>query len=209
MKPFPALCLLIFLTLPTYAQDYPRAELFTGYTYLRTGQETIDLTQVGLAGTALRNKGNDDGFNIALTGNFHPNIGVVADFGAYYGRTTFSVSSPSLTDSITIRSRFYTFLFGPQFHVRGGRIMIFARSMAGIVRGNQRLEILGQRVYEPQNAFAFASGAGLDVKLSGRVSIRIIQGDYIMSRFDQVPRMAGGTQHNFRLSTGLVFRSKD
>ncbi len=209
MKPFSALCFLFFLTLPTLAQDYPRAELFTGYTYLRTGQATIDLTQVGLAGTASRNRGDHEGFNIALTGNFHPNIGIVADFGGYYGRITYSVNSPLLTDSMNIRSRYYTFLFGPQFYVRGGRVMLFARSMAGIARGNQSAEILGRKLFEPQNAFAFASGAGLDVKLSARVSIRVIQGDYIMSRLAQVSGMGNDTQHNFRFSTGIVFRSKD
>ena len=45
-----------------------------------------------------------------------------------------------------------------------------------------------------------ALGAGVDVRVKPRIAVRVIQTDYLLSR------LAGNTQNNLRLSTGLVFR---
>ena len=45
----------------------------------------------------------------------------------------------------------------------------------------------------------FALGGGLDVKWTDRISVRIVQADYLGTRY------ADATQNNFRLSAGLVF----
>ncbi len=42
------LLLLLSFTLPVSAQEHPKAELFGGYSYLRTDAEEIDLNQVGV-----------------------------------------------------------------------------------------------------------------------------------------------------------------
>ena len=50
------------------------------------------------------------------------------------------------------------------------------------------------------NAFAMALGGGVDWKANDRIAIRLAQGDYLLTRFGST------SQHNFRLSTGVVFR---
>ncbi len=51
------------------------------------------------------------------------------------------------------------------------------------------------------NSFGMALGGGLDVLgLHGHVGVRLVQADYLMSRF------ASTTQNNVRISAGVVLR---
>jgi opacity protein-like surface antigen len=50
------------------------------------------------------------------------------------------------------------------------------------------------------NGFSMAIGGGLDVKATDHVSIRIAQGDYVMTR------ISGVRTNNFRFAAGIVFR---
>ena len=45
-----------------------------------------------------------------------------------------------------------------------------------------------------------AAGGGADVTLTRHVSLRAIEVDYLLTRFDSA------SQNNFRLQTGLVWR---
>jgi hypothetical protein len=49
-------------------------------------------------------------------------------------------------------------------------------------------------------AFSMAIGGGMDYEVKQGISWRIIQGDYLLTRF------FGETQNNGRLSTGVIFR---
>jgi hypothetical protein len=49
------------------------------------------------------------------------------------------------------------------------------------------------------SAFAMAIGGGIDAEIKQGISWRIIQGDYLMTRF------GSETQNNGRISTGVVF----
>jgi hypothetical protein len=52
------------------------------------------------------------------------------------------------------------------------------------------------------NAFAVAVGFGLEVRLTERFGIRLIQPDYLMTRFGR------GNREDLRVSTGVVFALK-
>jgi hypothetical protein len=57
--------------------------------------------------------------------------------------------------------------------------------------------------YGSQNGFALTTGGGLDVKLATYLALRLIQADYLLTRFKN------GTndhQNNLRLSAGIVLR---
>jgi hypothetical protein len=45
-----------------------------------------------------------------------------------------------------------------------------------------------------------AAGGGLDWNATTHIGIRVIQAEYVMTRF------GGDTQNNARISTGVVFR---
>jgi hypothetical protein len=50
-----------------------------------------------------------------------------------------------------------------------------------------------------------AIGGGLDWPLRHRFSIRLIEADYLLTRFDRVTGTSA-TQNDVRISAGLVFR---
>ena len=74
----------------------------------------------------------------------------------------------------------------------------------------KRLQIIGTRVRPQQltdgalsvseNAFAMALGGGLDYNATSHIGIRLVQAEYLMTRF------ASETQNNARISAGVVFR---
>jgi hypothetical protein len=76
--------------------------------------------------------------------------------------------------------------------------------MAGFAYSQTRNDSLGLDIND--TGFAFAAGGGVDIKaLSSRLAIRLLQADYVMTRFDDG---LGGTttSHNVRASTGIVIR---
>jgi hypothetical protein len=106
-------------------------------------------------------------------------IGGVADFSGDYG-SPFGVSSSV-----------HTFLFGPQVSWPS-RVSPFAHVLFGGAHFDAGAV--------STTTFATAIGGGIDTKINDRFSWRIIQGDYLLTRF------GSQTQNNARVSTGIVFR---
>ena len=67
--------------------------------------------------------------------------------------------------------------------------------MLGAVRGGP--EYLD--ISKPEERFGAYLGGGFDVKVRSNVALRLIQADYLMTRF------SGIRQDNLRLSAGIVF----
>jgi hypothetical protein len=120
-------------------------------------------------------------FELALP-HIYEGLGAVADVSAHYGHEMTS----------------YNFLIGPQYTVDVGNFQIVGHGLFG--KSRDRVGLTGNSLLEPSNlARSVAFGGSVDRALSERLSWRIVQGDYLItSNF-------GGTQHNVRLSTGLVF----
>jgi len=106
-------------------------------------------------------------------------IGGVADFSGDYG------SLGGVGTSV------HAFLFGPQVSWPA-RVSPFAH----VLFGGAHFDGGGFS----GTAFASAVGGGIDTKINDRFSWRIIQGDYLITRFGST------TQNNVRVSTGIVFR---
>jgi hypothetical protein len=106
-------------------------------------------------------------------------FGAVADFSGDYG-------SP-----LGVSSSLHTFLFGPQvsWHAR-------VSPFAHVLIGGAHFSADGGST----TSFASAIGGGIDTRLTDRFSWRIIQGDYLITRF------GSQTQNNARVSTGIVVR---
>jgi opacity protein-like surface antigen len=60
-----------------------------------------------------------------------------------------------------------------------------------------------------QNSFALTAGTGFDIKFSNHVALRLVQADYLFSRFGNSCQIAycgnNNSQANFRLLSGMVF----
>jgi opacity protein-like surface antigen len=106
-------------------------------------------------------------------------LGIAADLGGQYGKVG------------GVSSRVYTYLFGPQVSWPR-KVSPFGH----ILFGGAHFDGGGFA----SKSFAWTIGAGIDTRLTGRLSWRIIEGDVLSTS------LGSNSQHNTRLSTGVVFR---
>ncbi|MGH9849714.1 MAG: outer membrane protein [Blastocatellia bacterium] len=178
----------VALALPVIAQaqESPRVEIFGGYSYLRLDDDLNDDRDLN---------GYNVSGNVTVLGNW---LGIKADFSGHFGD-----SAVSLTPRTDLRKDL--FLFGPQFTFRKSeRIQPFAHVLLGVARIDLDNDTLG--VDFDDTAFALAVGGGVDVKaFTNRLSIRVFQADYVLTRFEDVTGN-NFSSNNFRASTGIVLR---
>jgi len=164
----------------------------------QTGATTVPQFEVSGTYSYVRANGaNFGGFNLngggaSFTYNFSERFSVQGDFGAY----RFS-NLPSSIDSTM-----YTYLFGPRVSLRkSSRVNPFAQ----VLLGGGHLNASSGGINAGENGFAMALGGGLDLPLGHSFSVRAIQADYLLTRFNN-NNGASATQNNLRISAGLVFR---
>ena len=161
------------------AQDTPKMDASLGYSYVRSARDTSGAPIVNLHGGSA-----------SLAYNLTNSFGIVGDFGGYHVETV----RGSRVDSTVI-----TYLFGPRYSYR--------RSENKVVPYGQIL-FGGAHVGFPggtDNAFAMSVGGGVDVIASQHIGIRLVQIEYLLSRFREgSPNRV--TQHNLRVTTGVLFR---
>jgi opacity protein-like surface antigen len=172
----------LMLVLPSLAlaQEYPRTEIFGGYSYLRADDDNdgIDL----------------HGWNASFNQNIVKWAGIKADFSGHYGTVTLV---PGLRGDLNA----HTFLIGPQFTARNNKVaQPYVHALFGVTRTDLNYFTTAGRINQRDSAFAMALGGGLDLRVNDNLAVRLFQTDYLLTRFDS------DTQHNFRVSTGLVLR---
>jgi opacity protein-like surface antigen len=181
---------------------YPRMEWFLGYSYLRavpaptTGNRLVWL----------------NGGSTSLAFNFNRYLGIVGDFGGLNdSRLEFrGAGSPSTVESSS--GTVFTYLLGPRLSYRRfDRFTPFAQALFGGIHASDvtlssGCTGAGCTLLPSENSFAFTAGGGLDFRLHHHLALRLIQAEYLMTRFDNLDTGSTGTQNDLRLSTGLVFR---
>ncbi len=175
------LILLLPALLP--AQEFPKAEVFGGYSYFRANPEGYNL----------------NGWNASISGNILPWFGIVGDFSGHYGAPSqFGFRIPGVNISS------HTFMAGPKLSYRdGGRLTPFAHFLIGAARAGT--SAFGFSLSD--TSIAAAVGGGLDIKVSNSLAVRVIQADYLMTRFNASPDLFfSQRQNNARLSFGIVLR---
>ncbi len=162
---------LLIVPFPAAAQNTPQVEVFGGYSHL--------------LGDLNNSTFNLNGVNGSVTENLNKWFGGTLDISSQFGtEASYKVNSQSIS-------------YGPVFSYRKNKSFVpFAHGMLGAVRGSA--EYLG--VSKPEYRFGALLGGGVDVRLNDRVWLRLIQADYLMTRF------SSATQDNIRISAGLVFR---
>ena len=175
--------------------DYSKVDAFGGFSYVR-----IQFPNAGF---------NGEGGSGQITYNATPVIGITGDFGGYH------IAAGNNNGSGTV----FTYLFGPKLTLRHGNWEPFAQALfGGAWVGAGISNVCVGAVVRPQqtggcggvsssfNGFSMALGGGVDYKFSSRMSFRIFDVDYLMTRFNA--NEIGGTnntQSNVRFSTGVVF----
>jgi hypothetical protein len=173
--------LLFALTLRVLGQDYPKMEVFAGYSHI--------------SNTTILDQSLDSNGGIgSIAFNAKPWLGGVGEFGVYHS----SLSRPAGATSTNV-----TFLFGPKFSAHpNARVTPFAQALfGGMHLGNIQFGAEGVS----NNAFAMAFGGGLDVKLNQVIALRVVQVDWLRTHFHGNSTLANW-QNAPRISVGVVFR---
>ncbi len=193
------------------AQDFPRIELFGGYSY----------GNFGPTASTGEGRNNVNGWSTSVNVNVNRWFGLVTDIGGEYGSFHFAVPAPPIvcgaTTPCTIDTKgsdkYHNFLFGPRFTLRRDRVSPFGQFLIGGSHlnesGTATIPIVTPPIFPvPPNTvsfstsstnFAFASGGGADFKITQRLAWRA-QADYLQTQISR------HTQNDVRVSTGLVFR---
>ena len=167
--------LLLLMTVTAAAQDNPKAEVFGGYSYLRANPG------LGVPGFNLNGGSGSVAFNPTKV------IGIVGDFGVYHAGNIYGSG---------VGGNIVSYLFGPRLSYRRDRITPFAQVLFGGAHASGG--------GTSSNSFAMALGGGLDITATDNIAIRVIQGEYVMTRFNIIG--VATNQNNARISAGVVFR---
>lgn len=166
--------LILFLGVTAMAQDTPKAEVLMGYSHL-----VADVNS-SIKGNSTFNL---NGAEFAVSENFNSWFGGMLDISAQFGTR----------NGLKVNSEQY--MYGPVFSYR--KLSSFTPSahvLVGAIRGSQGFAGISQ----PSTKFTVAPGGALDIKLTDIVSVRVIQAEYLYSRF------LNTHQNNIRLSAGIV-----
>jgi outer membrane protein OmpA-like peptidoglycan-associated protein len=172
------------------AQDeYPKVETAPSFMYIHyvPGANLPSYNCVGGGGT--------------IAYNLNKWVGLAADLG---GCKVIGLQ-PGLSANT------FTYLFGPRFTYRShSRITPFFE----VNFGGDRLSADCNNLTLPRgtcngsdswNAFGMTAGGGFDIKLTSRISWRVIQAEYFYTRFgNNIAVFNNVNQNNFRLKSGIV-----
>jgi hypothetical protein len=184
-------------------RSYPRAELFLGYSYLRSVPFQPMLTP---GNRMVRLNGG----SASIAFNLNRYFGLVGDFGGF-DDTKLQIAGtganpPRAADA---SGTAYTFMAGPRLSFRYSRVTPFVQALFGGVHASEvTLSNCTGALCTPlptENAFAMTAGGGIDLKIHRHLAIRIVQGEYLMTRFADLSTGDRDTQNDIRLSSGLVF----
>jgi len=126
---------------------------------------------------------------------------------AYFGRGLSVVSELAVEHADNINSAgeslsLVSYLFGPRYSLGShSRFVPFAQFLVGGVHGFDSL--FPGYIGAPPDALAFAGGGGLNMRISHRFALRLVQADYFQT---QLPNDGNNRQNHLRISGGVIFR---
>ena len=180
--------------------DTPKAELFVGYSYLQAVPKLADGNRLVWL----------NGGSASLAYNFNRYLGIVADVGDYTNsEIRFQGASGATYNVNDADGGVISYLFGPRLSFRHDRVTPFIQALFGGAHASEITHsqcALNCTLLPTENAFAWTGGGGLDVRVHRHFAIRIIQAEYLMTRFQDYSTGATASQNDMRLSAGLVFR---
>lgn len=202
---------LVLVTAGTaVAQDYPKIETSPAFMYIRTSgslQNTFIVNGQTINNVPALNCAGGGG---TIAYNFSSLVGIAADLGGC------KIFSNAYGAGNTVNGSEFTYLFGPRLTYRNGsKFEPFAELNFGGTRialsckssASNCLTAAGGGTYS-KNAFAMTVGGGFQIKASQKISIRLIQAEYLYTRFGNNCALAvcnnNNNQNSFRLKSGIV-----
>lgn len=214
-----ATVLLLMIPVMSLAQDFPRYEIYGGYSAQRLGIADEDLDEIVAIireGFSEIGSGYDSyvsssrflkkGFEGAMTVNVNRILGITVD-ARYNKDSIIKGEIPDLDTSAIIEYKDFSVLAGPRFALRNSeRVTPFAHALFGLDRGTISGGVTfagegaGTLSEEKSSGIGIAIGGGLDVNLGDHVALRLAQVDYYLTRhYEEFLK-------NVAFSGGIVFR---
>lgn len=187
--------LLLFFTLAatplrSFGQQFPKWELFTGFSY----------AHVNLAPEAATFQPTDQNYyGMHVNGSFNLRSYLrilLCDFSVQIGGTHVNVA-PERADVRTSQ-----ILFGPEFVWHSGKASVFGDALIGMTNARLVSRIGGSDIVPDlvnHTSLAFGLGGGVDFQVSRMFAVRAVQADYIPTR------ISGNWENHFRMSSGIVW----
>ena len=163
-----------------HAGRLPQIEMSGNYSFIRA--------RAANAGQTFNLNGGGTTFAYAHNDHFSS----VVDLGAYH----------FVGFQTGLNSTMYTYMFGPRITFNGARRAV---PFAQILLGAGRLNASSTGVKAGENGFVMTVGGGLDVPLHRHFAVRVVQAEYLLTRFNSVDGSPAG-QSNIRISAGVVLR---
>jgi Outer membrane protein beta-barrel domain len=174
---------VLFVSYQAHAADPTKVEVSGGYTFLDD-----------VSGTPLPEPNTLNGWAASVGGYFNDSFGVVAEVGGSYATSIgarVGVPTPS-------RRMEYSVMGGPQFvSHQNPKVTPFVQVLVGAARQNGGA--FGSGSGDRENYIAVQPGGGVDVNMTPNLGLRL-QVDYRLL-------LSFGTDNNFRLLIGIVFRN--
>lgn len=134
------------------AQQFPRYEVFGGYSFLRH-----DTPSIGFADYS-----NLNGWNAEAAVNITYSWSAAIDLSGYYGS----------------KQNAYNFMIGPQYSFRREKSKFFAHLLIGKAQDTVTIKSAVRSGFESVGR-AVAAGGGFDWDWSPRITFRVAQADYL------------------------------
>lgn len=183
--------LVICFSLQVAAQDYSKVSLFGGYQDFRLGKTITPVP-------------NATGWDSSFTYNFAPQVGIQGDFSGSYQ----TVNGSSIGLSGTYPGHYMTLAAGPVFTlIPKGKVRPFVNALFGATRVSSSVSVDGISLSASKSGFTSQLGGGVDLALSRRFAIRLLQAEWAYMLFGSSGTLSGATSApgNFKISTGIVF----
>jgi len=170
---------------PVLADPSPAQELSLGYSYVHTNAPPDHCGCFSM-----------NGASAAYQFRLSDSIGIVGDLGVEHAGNVRS-SGLDLTLTSVLGGARYT-----DSHVAAGRVALFGQALVGVTRASGGLAAIAPGAHGASTDFSALVGAGIDIQVSPRLSLRALELDYFLTR---LPNGVNGYQNNLRASIGLVF----
>jgi len=167
----------------TTADNYPKVEVFAGYSALGEANSSGVFFAPNL-GISSSNYATPTGFETSAIRNFSKHFGIKGDFSAHlsndsgHGPLTFCTPAcTTATQDFQLKTRVYNFLAGPEFKARNSsRFTPLAYALGGVAHTSATFTSPGPTLNlllkKSDISFAMALGGGFDIRASKRVSFR-------------------------------------
>jgi opacity protein-like surface antigen len=216
---FFALVATVFVSGMAAAQDFPRLEIFGGYSAQRLGITDQDLDSItsgmeedfayicdGCDSSISSSRYLKMGFEGAVTVNVNSVFGLV--FDVRYNRDNIVTGDVTNGDDIDLSVKYkyedLAVMGGPKFAMRSSeRVTPFVHALFGLDHGKLAYDVSGTETYsndEKSDGIGIAVGGGFDVNLGDTVALRLGQVDYYLTRHNEE------FLKNVDFSAGIVFR---